>query len=412
MTRACSFVVVALLLFATSCSRCAGGDDAGRAAAERAHVQAKQASSLTLAPYKAVKLLWRSKGAPDRPAAWDKLDDAIAATRDDVKTAAGAYGALAKSLVTARGELLGHDEDEFPLLWTVAMPQQPVPATWYDNGSEHLALATAWVVLDFADGATAKKVPAHDVIFYEAFRSKPAAQWPRALRAWSQLLSGVAYAQGDHHYAAEEDLTAYLATIESEPIQEPLVFAKLNVPANEAHKGLRAAGHFARAWNRMGMNRDDAAAEDLKEALKDLEGLGIDNELTQWAWAFVHAQQGNYAESAVQLEKLAQSPHLDEKTRAEIRADAKALGENKKVPVLGKAKAAAILGQALLKRGGGLEHILDVIVGSEEAAKPIAWLKGSRDQLAQNVGGAAKDLAGSKLDAIKQAVKELTDAGP
>lgn len=423
MTRACNaLLLVALALtLATSCSRCAGGDDAVRAAAERAHVHAKQSSSLTLAPYKAFKLLYRSQGAPNRPAAWDKMDEAIAATQsvplknisaEEAKNAAAAYGAFAVALVKSKGELQGHDEDEFPLMWNVAMRQQPLPAAWYDNGSEHLALATAWIVLDFADGATAKKVPAHDVIFYESVRSKPATQWPRAVRAWSQFLSGVAYAQGEHHYAADEDLTAYLASIESEPINEPLAFAKLNVPAADAHKGFRAAGHFARAWNRMGMNRDDAAAEDLKEALKDLEGLGIDNELTQWAWAFVHAQQGNYAESAVQLEKLAQSPHLDEKTRAEIRKDAKALGDNKKVPVLGTAKAAAILGQALLKRGGGLEHILDVIVGSEDAAKPIAWLKGSRDQLAQGVGGAAKDLAGSKLDAVKQAIKDLTDAGP
>lgn len=415
MTRACSLVAL-LLLFATSCSRCAGGDDAVRAAAERAHVNAKLESSLTLVPYKAVKLLTRSKGAANRPAAWDKLDAAVEATRDGVKTAAGAYSALAVALVQAKGELLGHDEDEFPLLWNVAV-QQPLPAPWYDNGSEHLALATAWVVLDFADGATAKKLPAHDVIFYESVRSASAtpaaAPWPRAVRAWSELLRGVAYAQAEYHYAADEDLTAYLATIESDPINEPLAFAKLTVPSAEAQKGFRAAGHFARAWNRMGMNRDDAAAEDLKEALKDLEGLSIDNELTQWAWAFVHAQQGNFADSATQLEKLAHSPNLDASLRAQILADAAAMrATNKKVPALGKVKAGAILGQALLRRAGGVPGIVALLTDNPEAATSLEWLRSSRDGLAMNVTGAAKDLAGSRLDAIKQAVRELTDAGP
>ena len=64
MTRACSAAfIVALLVFAASCSRCSGGEDAVRAAAERAHVKAKLDSSITLVPYKAVKLLTRSTGA-------------------------------------------------------------------------------------------------------------------------------------------------------------------------------------------------------------------------------------------------------------------------------------------------------------------------------------------------------------
>lgn len=395
MTRACSLLVV--LLFATSCSRCAGGDDAVRAAAERAHVQAKQNSSLTLAPYKAVKLLLRSQklAVP--------VDDKI--TADDAK-------ALAAAVVHATTELKGRDEDEFPLLWNTIV-KKPLPAAWYENGSEHLALATAWVVIDVADGATAKKVPAHDVIFYESFRAKAAQQWPRATRAWAQLMTGVAYAQGEHHYAADEDLTAYLAALESEPITEPLALATVSVPAADAHKGFRAAGHFARAWNRMGMNRDDAAAADLKEALKDLEGLGIDNELTQWAWAFVHAQQGNFEESAAELAKLAQSPHIDQATRAEILADAAMMRTaKKKVPILGKVKAGAILGQALLKRAGGFHGIASLVTGNPEAAKGLEWLKSSRDHLASNVSTAAKDIAGARLDAVKNAIHQLTDAGP
>ncbi|MND05290.1 hypothetical protein D3C83_259840 [compost metagenome] len=66
----------------------------------------------------------------------------------------------------------------------------------------------------------------------------------------------------------------------------------------------------------------------------------------------------------------------------------------------------------MLRRAGGLQGIIALLADNPEAAKSIEWLRTSRDGLAQNVTGAAKDLAGSKLDAIKQAVKDLTDAGP
>lgn len=417
MTRACSLVLslsssLVLLLFVASCARLCDtgtGQDAVRAAAERAAVEAGQQSSLTLVPYRAFKLLTRSKGAPNRPTAWEKLDAAIeatstAASQADVATLPAAYGALAVALVKAKDELHGHDEDEFPFLWTTFVKNHPPPAKWYDNGTEHLALGTIWLALDIADGATTKKLPAHDVIFYESGRSTTGVTggaWPREARAWSQLLRGMAYAQGEHHYAAEEELTAYLAAIEREPANEPLVLAKLTLPPADTQKVLRAAGHFARAWNRMGLGRNETAAEDIKLALVDLEGLGIDNELTQWGWAFVHHQQQNYAESAKQLEKLALSPHLDEATRAEIKASAAALSANSNAPVLGRARGGVIIGKALLSRAGGLDHILDVAVGSDaatQAKKPLEWLRTSREQLAQAIDPKAK------LDAVKRAI--------
>jgi len=177
-----------------------------------------------------------------------------------------------------------------------------------------------------------------------------------------------------------------------------------------------------RAWNRMGLKREDASTEDLEKGLAELKALGIDNELTQWGWALVYARRGRFSESAAELDKLAASPHLDERTRAELKDAAAAMrGNGKGIPVLLEARATFILAQALLSRAGGVEPLLVLVLGEEagrKVAAPLAWLERTRRGLAQASPASAlekgKDVGKQGLELLKKAtgVGAPADAGP
>src|SRR5690606_25576249 len=165
------------------------------------------------------------QGAPNRPEIYRRVDaslDALTAPPpDDPKEAAKvrseACVKLLAYLVAHRGELAEHDEDEFPRLanvWTKTKP--PLPAPWYDDAAEHLFAALGVLLLDAADKSD--RLPARDIVFYELSRAPAQEGWPLPLRLGGRYARGVSYLQHDFFFASDEELTGYLADLETAPL--------------------------------------------------------------------------------------------------------------------------------------------------------------------------------------------------
>lgn len=396
--------------------------DAERAAEERAEIDKKLRDSYALMPYRALKLTLRAEGQPNAPEEVAALWTALAETRtlpekpvsdEEVRRVARTYLDLGIAFYKAKKTLEKRDEDEFPLLWNRFMPAAPPLLPGYDAGQEHTVLAALWMVLDNADQGN--RVPATDLVFYELSRAVPQPSWPAGLRVAVQGNRGVAFCGAGYHYAAEEELNAFIAGLEALPLEDFPTYQ--GTTPEQSRETLRAAGHFVRAWNRMGLKRERAAEDDIEQGLASLEKLGVENELTWWGWAFIHFRRERYEESAKYLDKLAASPYLTAGTREEIHASAEEMRRHgKKLPVFLQARAAVILAQALIARAGGVEHILVTLLGPERARQvyaPIVWM----DRVRQGVGSvnadsvkrgaedtlnAAKDMGGKGLEALKK----------
>jgi hypothetical protein len=141
----------------------------------------------------------------------------------------------------------------------------------------------------------------------------------------------------------------------------------------------------------------------VEKGLASLEKMGIDNEATQWGWAFVHWRRNRPAKAAEQLAKLAQSPYLDEAGKKEVLACAEELKAEAKDPHLfSHQRAAMILGKALVARAGGPEKILILVAGEERGkvlAERLAWLDKGRRALSapSEVGKHAFDFVKDKI---------------
>ncbi|MCU0698524.1 MAG: hypothetical protein MUC96_18645 [Myxococcaceae bacterium] len=418
MRRAGLVSVLTLLAVTPACSCLM--TDAQRAKKEREQVEQQLKDSRALLPYRVLKLALRSSKSPNRAEALGglvKVADAVRELngRPVEQVDSLAWAPVVKALWQARQSMLTHDEDEYPTLAEVYLGH-PLPPP-YDPPLEHLAVAVLWFAVDSADHG--HKVPGgNQYVFYELMRAEPRPSWPKDARVLAQVLRGGAYCAAEKHYAAEESLTEAIAELEVTTPDELLGLGRVS-PLEALHGG-RAAAHFLRAWNRMGLGRDEAAADDLEQGLKSLEALGIDNELTQWAWAFVHAQRNRPEQAAEQLDKLSRSPHLDEKTRGDLADGARDLRTSGKgIPVMLKARAMSIIAQALLTRIGGLEGLLVVTLGRERAEKlmvPLSSLRRAREQLADAPGQVVdqgKALGAKGLELLKDKVQALQagDAG-
>ncbi|MDX2014233.1 MAG: hypothetical protein SFW67_28800 [Myxococcaceae bacterium] len=423
MSRAGLVSVLTVMAVTPACSCLM--TDAQRAKKEREQVEHELKTSLTLLPYRVLKLSVRSSKSPNRPEALDGLLQLIAetqalpekpATPEEVQRTATTWARLAKAVWDTRQSMMTRDEDEFPTfaeLYTGA----PLPAP-YDVQLEHLALAAFWFIVDSADRG--HKVPGStQYVFYELMRAEPRPYWPNDARVLAQLLRGGAFCATEKHYAAEEELTSAITVLEAMKADELLGWGD-RVSKDETLHGGRAAGYFLRAWNRMGLGRDDTAADDLEKGLGELQTIGVDNELTQWGWAFVHARRERPEKAAEQLDKLAQSPNLDPKTRAELADAATDLrASGKGIPLLLKTRAMVIIGQAMLARAGGLEAVLEAALGKEKAQQllaPMTWLRRAREQLATSPGQVVdqgKALGAKGLELLKDKVQALQagDAG-
>jgi hypothetical protein len=410
-----------VLVLLSSCGGCRGKTDAERAAQERAEIERKVRDSYILVPYRALKLTLRSEREPNVPpelaVLWRAVDETRhlpekAATEEEARRMARIYLDLGVAFYKARKLLQQRDEDEFPLLWTKLLPDRPA---WpgYDAGQEHAALASIGLLISLIDRN--QRVGGTDVVFYELSRATPQPTWSPLPRVIVRASRGLAFCTSKYHYAAEEELNAFLSETESLPADEfPNLWQTTSAQFRET---LLAAGYFLRAWNRMGLKRERAAEDDIERGLGSLERLGVENELTWWGWSFLHFRRERYEESARYLDKLAASPYLGEKERQEVRASAEEMRrQGNKLPVFRQARAALILGQALVARAGGLEQVLVTLVGPERAQQlyaPLTWMERVRqrvgefstERLASEAGETldkARDLGGKGLEALKQ----------
>lgn len=415
--RATALVLVLL----SACGGCRK-TDAERAAEERAEMEQKIRDSNALVPYRALKLTMRAEGEPNAPeevaALWKTLEATKhlpekAVTAEDTQRIAKAYLDLGIAFYKAKKTLQKRDEDEFPLLWRKFNPNEALPMEGYDIGQEHGALALVWLLSAHIDRGN--RLPVTELVFYELSRSTPSPSWPPLMRATLRGARGVSFCEAKYHYAAEEELNAFLAETEALSAKD---FPPLRHSAPErSREAMLATGHFLRAWNRMGLKRERQAEDDIESGLRSLEKLGIENELTWWSWAFIHYRRERYEESAKYLDKLAASPYVGEAQREEISESAGEMRRHgDKVPIFLQARAALILGQALLARAGGLESVLITLLGPEkgkEVYAPIAWMgrvhEGvgalSAEALAHEAAGTlekAREAGGKGLDALRQ----------
>ncbi len=426
MTKASRLAIlgVALALCVAGPQSCSClGDDAERAAKERAKIQKKVESSLVLVPYRGLKVLLRSAGLNERTPEVQRLLDELPGpgsmpekieSPDDAKKVGSTILAAAVLLYESRVVLSKDDEDKLPLLWRTWTRRDP-PFSWYGTEAEHLALGSAWSIGQVVDpGNTSRST---EFALYELSRAEPKDAWPLPVKLWGRLARGVGFSAAEYRYAAEEELNAYVALAGAlTPEQE----AQLALPF--VSKGsadlIRAVGHSARAWNRLGLGREKAAADDLEKALDSLGKAGVDNELTQWARAFVHYVRGKRAEAAKDLLALAESPNLDEATRSELRQAARDI-EKQKPGIFGAVKAGTVIGGALLARAGGMDKILETVFGGDAARTlhaPLVWFNQLREGVAEHasadaITGAlrekAKEGTAKGLDPVKQKVGEL-----
>ncbi|AKJ04771.1 hypothetical protein ATI61_101156 [Archangium gephyra] len=416
-----SHAAALVLVFLSACGGCRA-TDAERAARERAEIEERIRDSMTLVPYRAFKLTLRANGEPNAPEQIALLWKALSETRalpgksltdEEARRAAQSYLDLFIAFYEARKTLQKRDEDEFPLLWSKWLPDQPPFLPGYDAGQEHAILASVWLILDNADRGN--RLPASDLVFYELSRATPQPSWPPALRVAVQAKRGLSFCGAGYHYAAEEELNAFLSEVEVLPARDlPALQGRTREQSREM---LLAAGYFLRAWNRMGLERERAAEDDIERGLRSLEKLGVENELTWWGWAFIHFRRERYEESAKYLDRLADSPYLGERERQEVRASAEEMRQHgDSLPIFLQARASVILAQALIARAGGLENILVTVLGPEQAKQvyaPIVWMDRvyqgvgelTPEKVAHEAGGTldkVREVGGKGLDALKQ----------
>jgi hypothetical protein len=401
------------LALLTVCGGC-HKTDAQRAAEERGKIEKQIRDSNTLVPYRALKLTMRAYGAGNEPEAVAALWKLAQETRnlpskdltpEETRRVAGTYLKLGLAFYEAKQTLREHDEDDYPLLWSrLGLTEKP-PFTGYDNGMEHLLEGVLLVVLDTVDRGN--RLPMTDLTLYEFSRARPNPEWPAYLRTLSRACRGLSFMEARYHYASEEELTAYLAEVETLPENELALMRIGDATPAQTLESMRALGHFLRAWNRMQLDREDPAADDVERGLAALERLGIENELTWWGWSFVHYKRERYAEAATNLEKLAGSPYLDEPTRRELRTSANELRTHgKSLPIFRQQRAALILARALVARAGGLEKLLVKVLGEERAKQvyePILWMDRVRTGMAQVKPEAVVREAGGVLNKAREA---------
>lgn len=386
-------LALALALLLPGCSWLHRPTDAERAAKERAEVREELNASYVVMPYRGLKTVIRGGALePPKPelvelvALSDEIMTQLAALnaaggQPDYLAEASRIGRLIAALYRAGSILSKEDEDRYPLMWQ-ATKLGPLPATWYDAPAEHALVGT----LDLLLHAAARKKPVLDWVYYEFDRAPAQPGWPAELRLLAQQGRGLMYMLGDKHYAAEEELTAYLTTLTGMSAAERAKMSSNLSDGERTHKGMSALGHLSRSLNRFALKRDPGGYDDLEAALKQIRALGIDNELTDWGELTLVLHRGDYARAGQLLEHLAQSPYLSEEERLEVRQCATSMQQLGGGFVLfGRDRAMLVLGRAVLARIGGIQTVLvalAVLIGPERAAlvaRPVLllWATGS-----------------------------------
>ncbi len=365
---------LAVATFGSGCGGCSK-TDAERAAEERAEAEERWKSSRAILPWRAMKGSVRSNGADPRPEVYVRWDAMVA--KADVETVTTYLIWLAAN----RDQLTEFDEDKFPTVLEILTGQgAPALPPWYDNGADHLLVTMTVLLLDAADSGN--KLPVGEIAFYELSRAEPKPNWPAALAALGRYARGVTFFLNEFHYAANEELAHYDEAVAALSDEERAVVAALFKeelkesklpPAEQGKHILVALGAFTRAANFAKLKRDEDTTREVERGLEALEALGIENELTLWGWALVHQRRKRYDKSAEALHKLAKTPYLDEATKAEIEKSANDMAKQSEDPGILQSQATTVaVVRALVARAGGVEAILAIFLGKEQAAKIVA----------------------------------------
>lgn len=405
-----SFPLAVALASAACLDRCKKSD-AELAEEERKKAEEQWRESKAVAPWRVFKGSVRSHQTNPRPEVYTRFDAAIAGLSGDQKPEA--LIEYFTWLALNRDQLDLHDEDKFPLLLPMLLGPTPLPP-WYDAGAEHLLWAGVLVLVDLADKGNS--LPIGELLFYELSRATPSDAWPPPLRTAATLARGAAYFVNELHYASDEELTRYIEAIgglKKEELAivaaifaEPLKDSKLP-PEEGARRLLLATGYFLRAANRGKLKRDEAAAADLEAALDALEEIGIENEITLFAWSALHLQRGHHDKAAASMRKLAESPHIDDATKKEMIGLAGRFEKEKEDPGLfSKQTMLLAVVAAVIRRAGGVEKVIGYLVGPETAQKLMAPFRVFDE--AWGKLGEVKDLA--SLDKLKGGAKSGFDA--
>lgn len=394
---------LALLLLWGGCRK----SDAERAAEERAKVEKRIRDSTLLVPYRSLKLIMRAGDSEQTPEevrrAWAstletaervlELPETPATPMERARTAR-MFLDLGIDLYRAQRVLDTHDEDDLPLL-ADRFALKPSPRAFlpgYDSGMEHLFLGITWGMTQLA---LRDRMGSTDLPLYEFSRANPRSEWPGLLRVLVRAGRGATFLEAGYHYASEEELNAYLDEVKAlGPMSLELIASQGEFSPEQHRQQLLASGHALRAWNRLKLEREGPAVEDMERALEALEKGGVENELTWWGTAFVHTRHERYAQAAVSLDKLAASPFLDEPTRQELRSNAEQLrAHGGGVPLLRQERAALLLARALVARAGGVERVLASVLG-EARARELAPSFVAVDRMLQGMAGTkTEDLA-------------------
>ncbi len=421
--------LVALMLL-PGCRACLPLSDAERAAKEREEVHRQLNSSLLVLPYRGMKTVVRASAVTPPPAQiaevikiQSELNEKLSVEQPDLSGQSEQFLSLVKAMYRSGSILYKEEEDRYPLLWNAAKAG-PLPTSYYGAEVEHLFVG----ILDLILYATAKQKPLIDWVYYEFDRAAAQPGWPVELRSLAQLMRGLMFGMGNKHYAAEEELTSYLDSLQKMNAKDraALYSTQANgvvISGDQVHKGMLLLGHLGRSFNRFALDRDDAAYVDLEAALGLLNQLGIDNELTDWGQISLALHKKDYAKAGQALEHLSHSPFLFEEDREEVRKCAASLSKLDKGFVLfGRSRAQFVVARALFARLGGVKTlvtVLVILVGPENAAKlarPTLLLWGVGSVLSEDVqrrGAAAydqgKQLGQKGVDYLRSKVDQLTE---
>lgn len=415
-------------LLQTGCRSCLPRSDAERAKEERQQVHDQLNSSLLVLPYRGMKTVTRASALSPPPAQiaevirlQNEVSKELHIEQTDWLGQSQQIVTLVSAMYRSGAILFREEEDRYPLLWQAAHAG-PHPAAWYDAQSEHLFIG----LVDLCLYVAGRKKPLIDWVYYELERASPQPNWPQGLRLLAQQVRGLMYIAGEKHYAAEEELSGYLQTLDSlsradiaqlEVSQD----GKVTLSGADYHKGLRAAGHLTRSFNRFALKRDARGYEDLDAALSLLTQLGVHNELTDWAALSLALHKKDYTQAARHLESLAQSPYLSAEEQAEVRASAESVSKLDQGFVLfGRQRALLTVSRAAFARLGGIKTVLatlTILIGPERSLQVsktviLLWSVGSvlaqdaeaKSQEALNQG---KQLGHKGMELLQKQVDKL-----
>lgn len=235
------------------------------------------------------------------------------------------YLALAKDYQALRSFTLETDEDNFPTLLE--------SASFYYGGKmktrllagkakqkqetyEH-ALLSGLVLFS--------KDLGKEVALYECSQTEPDLLDDSEFKALILFHRGFLFCEKGLYYLSDKDLTTNIDWLEDDtktsfPLTRTFFgWAKLN--NNQTRTGLLAMNYLFRGFDRTMMGGEDNEAdgvEDFESFLENMNGLGVDNELTWSVEAYVHIRNEEYDKAIKSLEKLKKSALLSADQKAII----------------------------------------------------------------------------------------------